>query len=88
MYVDGFGGSEELGASWASVCFQVRETYCYDRPFHLLGFACGPVECDPGQPGFLGVYSADSNAAELSARIWACMGAPQAGYAKVVFTYV
>ena len=87
VYVDGSGGSVGLGASWSFVCFQVRELCSHDRPFHFLGFACGPVECDPSQPGFLGVDPADSNAAELSARIWACMWALQAGYAKVVFIY-
>ena len=87
IYLDGSGGSGEFGAAWAFVCFQVREMCCCDRPFHFLGFACGPVECDPSQAGFLGVDSADSNAAELSARIWACMWALQAGYAKVVFIY-
>ena len=89
IYLDGTGGAENLPAAWAFVCLSVRGTEgeVSDPPFHLIGYACGRVVCDPGCPEYVGVDAADSNAAEVSARIWASLWAMQAGFREVVFAY-
>ncbi len=92
VYLDGTGGSGDLPSAWAFVCFESCDSHdaspvSLDRPFHFLGFACGRVVCDPTCREYVGVDSADSNAAEMSARIWASLWAMQAGYRHVVFAY-